>query len=218
MCGRFTLTKDNNEIKTHFNLNFVPNRTAKYNIAPTQNILAILNNSKAEMLHWGLIPHWTKDSKIGIKLINARSETVASKPSFTNAFIKSRCLIVADGFYEWKKENNKKQPYYFQMKDRGLFAFAGLRETWKSPEGETINSCTILTTKANGLVSSIHQRMPVIIEPKNYQIWLDSRTNSLELLKTLFVPYDENKIKVDRISDLVNNVRNDRPELLKLFF
>ena len=215
MCGRFTLTIENNAIANHFNLDFIPDRTASYKIGPSQNILTVLHGVKAEMLRWGLIPYWAKDRKIGSKLINARSETVAHKPSFKDAFRQDRCLIVADGFYEWKKEKDRKQPYYFQMKHRGLFAFAGLRATWTSPEGTTIKSCSILTTKANELVSKIHQRMPVIIKPNHYQIWLKPQIDLLESLEALLVPYDANEMRVDRISNLVNNVRNNCSELLK---
>ena len=195
MCGRFTLSTIPEAIKEEFAIDLIPDLKPTYNVTPTQNILTVLNEQtslkdksqehtsqkhtfqkrKFQKLRWGLIPSWAKDFSIGAKLINARSETVAEKPSFRYAFKHQRCLIVADGFYEWKKQNNKKQPFYFQIQNKQLFAFAGLWEKWKSPQGEEINTCTILTTAANKLLQQYHHRMPLILKQEDYDLWLDSQ-------------------------------------------
>jgi len=167
-------------------------------------------------LRWGLIPHWVKDKSIGHKLINARGETVAQKPSFRSALRHSRCLIIASGFYEWQQQENRKQPFYIQQIDRLPFALAGLWSSWKSPDGETISTCTIITTKANEIMIPIHQRMPVILESNNYDLWLDPTVQQPELLQPLFIPSDSNKLEAYPVSNRVNNPRHDSPECLKL--
>ncbi|MFN0205872.1 MAG: SOS response-associated peptidase, partial [Planctomycetota bacterium] len=157
-----------------------------YNIAPTQQVQAIRTNAaggkpEVVMFRWGLIPAWSKDEKIGYKLINARAETVAEKPSFREAYKKRRCLIVASGFYEWKKVGAAKEPWRIVMKDRQRFAFAGLWERWKNPAAQFLETCTIVTTSANDLVAPIHDRMPVIVRPELYETWLDTNTNAAEV-------------------------------------
>jgi putative SOS response-associated peptidase YedK len=178
MCGRFTLTVDPAELQDTFGDYIFPTKFApRYNIAPTQPVLAIPNDAKntADFFVWGLIPSWSKDPTIGNKLINARGETVAEKPSFRGSFKYKRCLILADGFYEWKAESGAKTktPYFIHMKDRQPFAFAGLWDEWNSPDGGTLRTCTIITTEPNELMSTLHSRMPVILDAKDYDQWLD---------------------------------------------
>jgi putative SOS response-associated peptidase YedK len=217
MCGRFTLTKSGDALAQAFNLEEIPEIAPQYNIAPTQNIVAVLRNPEskkrqAQQLRWGLIPSWAKDASMGAKLINARAETVAEKPSFRSAFKHRRCLIVADGFYEWQKQENKKQPYYFRLLNGQPFAFAGLWEKWQSPDGEEITSCTILTTEANELMQSIHERMPVILNPQDYDLWLDPEVKTAEPLKQLLHPYPSDTMNSYPVSTLVNSPKNNSPE------
>ena len=170
MCGRFTFI-DIEDIRERFKtepINLKPN----YNVAPTQNVPVILNH-QLSMFRWGLIPSWAKDPSIGHKMINARAETVDEKPSFKHSLQRKRCLIVADGFYEWKKEGATKRPHRITLKNKELFGFAGLWDTWKSPLGEIINSCTIITTTHNELMAEIHDRMPVILSRDSERVWLD---------------------------------------------
>lgn len=169
-------------------------------------------------LYWGLIPSWAKDPQIGARLINARSETVAEKPAFRTAFQRRRCLVLADGFYEWQRRPKGKQPFYFQVRsdvDRPLFAFAGLWEHWESSEGDTIDSCTILTTEPNALLRSIHDRMPVILQPQDYQLWLDPTVQKPELLLPLLRPYCSEQMTGYPVSSKVNNPRHDRPDCIE---
>src|SRR3989304_6221074 len=180
MCGRFTLTVDPADLQDAFAFGdfiFPKQFSPRYNIAPTQPVLAIPNDgkNKADFFLWGLIPSWAKDATIANKLINARGETIAEKPSFRGGFKYKRCLILADGFYEWKAQEGikTKTPYFIHMKDRKPFAFAGLWDSWNSPDGSLIKTCTIITTEPNELVSIIHNRMPVILHPRDYAKWLD---------------------------------------------
>lgn len=221
MCGRFTQISSSADMAKAFDLAHVPHLEPRYNIAPTQQVATILrSNSKSERefkwLRWGLIPHARKERSIGNKLINARGETVAQKPSFRSAFRRSRCLIIASGFYEWQRAENRKQPFYIQQIDRLPFALAGLWSNWQSPEVETISTCTIITTEANEIMIPIHKRMPVILESTDYDLWLDPTVQQPELLQPLLQPYNSDKLKAYPISTLVNNPRNDSPECLKL--
>ena len=174
MCGRYTLRTPVDSLVEAFDIVDYPSSlTPSYNIAPTQEVAAVVEEDekrKLEMFHWGLIPSWAKDPSIGNKMINARAETVSEKPSFRKAFKVRRCLILADGFYEWQKTDNGKQPYYIKMQDDSPFAFAGLWEIWQN--GEEIRSATIITTEANDLMNEIHHRMPVILPPEDYGMWL----------------------------------------------
>ena len=218
MCGRFTQTFNSSALADFFELTNIPEIEPRYNIAPTQNILAIVSENKerkAKLLRWGLIPRWAKDGKIGAKLINARGETVAEKPSFRNAFRCRRCLIIADGFYEWKRDNRQKQPYYFQLKDRQPFAFAGLWESWKSPAGEIIDSATIITTNANQIMLPIHQRMPVILPQSAHDIWLDNQVFNQQKLTSLLKPCEDSEMIAHPVSKEVNSVRNESSKLIK---
>ena len=222
MCGRFTLFQPAEAITAVFQLAEVPNLEPRYNIAPTQLVPTVLHASKAQgtqsleqnerqfqLLRWGLIPSWAKDTKMGARLINARAETVGEKPSFRSAFRHRRCLVVADGFYEWQRQENKKQPFYFRLQNDQPFAFAGLWERWKSPDGEEIQSCTILTTEANDLLRSIHNRMPVILDPQDYDLWLDPTVQKPEPLQQLLCPYQSEAMTSYAVSTQVNNPANN---------
>ena len=166
------------------------------------------------MLRWGLIPHWSKDQKIGYKLINARCETVASTPAFRSAFKARRCLIPAAGYYEWQRRDGKKQPFLFRRKDGRPFAFAGLWEHWESPEGELVESCTIVTTDANDLARPIHDRMPVIIDPADFGLWLDP-AGKLEQCQALLRPYTAGGMEAYPVTAFVNNPRNQGPQCVE---
>ncbi len=219
MCGRYTLSQQPETLAQTFALNTVPELEPRYNIAPTQKVAVVLQTTdtdsrQLQRLRWGLIPSWAKDLSIGAKLINARSETVAEKPSFRSAFKHRRCLIVADGFYEWQRQERKKQPFYFRLQDGQPFAFAGLWERWKSPEGEEITSCTILTTQANELLQPIHDRMPVILQPSYYNLWLDPHSPSPEPLQQILNPYPTDAMTAYPVSTLVNSTANERPECI----
>ena len=217
MCGRFTLSQSAEAIASVFQLNQVPTLEPRYNIAPTQPVATVLQTSAHErqfqLLRWGLIPAWAKDATMGSRLINARAETVAEKPSFRSAFRHRRCLVIADGFYEWRRQDGKKQPFYFRMQNQQPFAFAGLWEHWQDPKGEAINSCTILTTEANELLQQIHERMPVILNPKDYDMWLDP-TMQIEQLQQLLQPYSSTAMTSYPVSTKVNKPTNDTPELI----
>ena len=180
-----------------------------YNISPSQNILTVVQNeqgqAEARNLRWGFVPSWMAKENISSKFINARIETAAEKPMFRDAYRKRHCLIVADGFYEWKKLETKKQPYYFQLKDKQPFAFAGLWEEWQSPENEKIASCTIVTTEANELLQPIHNRMPVILQQSDYEKWLDPQLQKTELLEQLLHPFEAEKMTKTAVSTKVNN-------------
>ncbi|WP_013324752.1 SOS response-associated peptidase [Gloeothece verrucosa] len=219
MCGRFTLTHSAATIGDNFNLPLALELNPRYNLAPTQPVLTMVQelNSPREWkkMRWGLIPSWAKDLKIGNRLINARAETVSEKPSFKSAFKHRRCLIIADGFYEWKKEGASKQPYYFQTLEAQPFAFAGLWETWKSPAAELIISCTIITTTANDLVQPIHERMPVILPKKSYDQWLDPTLTDLEELQSVLKPFSSQEMKAAPVSNLVNNPSFDNKDCIQ---
>jgi putative SOS response-associated peptidase YedK len=191
-----------------------------YNIAPTQQVFAVRASQTGErepaLLRWGLIPSWADDPAIGNRMINARSETAAEKPAFRHAFRKKRCLIAADGFYEWKAVAGKKQkqPYYIRMEDAKPFAFAGLWESWNKGE-KPIESCTILTTDANDLMKPLHDRMPVILDPKDFGAWLDPATHEREKLEPLLVPYRGEGLTTVPVSTLVNSPRNNDPRCIE---
>ena len=176
------------------------------------------NKREFQKLRWGLIPSWAKDPGMGVKLINARAETVAEKPAFRSAFQHRRCLVLADGFYEWKRQNGKKQPFYFRFSDGQPFGFAGLWERWRpleeKPGGEEIISCTILTTAANELVQPIHERMPVIVAPQDYDLWLNPQMPTPEQLQQLLCPYPDQVMTAYPVSSLVNNSRQNSSECI----
>jgi putative SOS response-associated peptidase YedK len=216
VCGRFTLTYDINAVAKAFNVAVPPSlQTApRYNIAPTQNVVAIQSDGTVDLLRWGLIPSWAKDESIGSKMINARAETLAEKPSFKRLLNSKRCLVVADGFYEWKKEAGGKTPMYITLKSKELFAFAGLWDSWKSPDGEQIRTCTLITTVPNEVVASIHNRMPAILSSGARQEWLDSSLHDEHVLLPLLAPYPAEEMTARPVSRLVNNPQYDGAELI----
>lgn len=225
MCGRYTLS-DPGDMLTQLgvdvpeDLGFRP----RYNIAPTQAVAAVRNAPESNapenghrelwLLHWGLIPPWAKDHTIGNKMINARSETVAEKPSFRHAFRRRRCLIMADGFYEWVKMDGGKQPHHIHLTDHRPFMFAGLWEHWTKGEAGPIESCTILTTEANEKIAPLHHRMPVILPQDTWDLWLDPSVEDPAALQPLLKPYPDEEIEYQAVSRLVNSPRNDVPECL----
>ncbi|GIM48485.1 putative SOS response-associated peptidase YoqW [Collibacillus ludicampi] len=220
MCGRFTLTVPVESLIERFQVDQVPfDYQPRYNIAPGQLITAVVAHERKKrigQLKWGLIPSWAKDEKIGYKMINAKAETVQEKPAFRNAFKKRRCIIPADGFYEWKRnEDGSKQPMRIMLKDKSIFGMAGLYETWIAPDGQKVHSCTIITTKPNGLMEQIHDRMPVILRREDEGIWLDREKADLELLQSLLEPYPEEEMFAYPVQPMVGNVKNDVPECIK---
>jgi putative SOS response-associated peptidase YedK len=222
MCGRFTLTATVDQLIDRFDIEYFLEQEdfqPSYNIAPSQSVLAVINNgrhNKMGFLRWGLIPPFAKDMSIGHKMINARSETLLEKPSFRTAYKKKRCLIIADSFYEWKRLDDKKKiPMRIKLKSEELFAMAGLWENWKSPEGKSIFSCTVITTSPNNLVGDIHDRMPVILRPEDEKIWLDPSINDTNRLEKLMVPLDEDLMEVYEVSSLVNSPKNNSSELIQ---
>ena len=219
MCGRFTLTINPAEQEEPFNNYTFPEKFApRFNIAPTQPILAIPNDDKftADFFVWGLIPMWAKDPNIGNRLINARAETLPEKPAFRGSLKYKRCLILADGFYEWKTVEGKKSktPFFIHMKDRKPFAFAGLWDSWNSPEGSQIKSCTIITTEPNELMSLLHNRMPVILHPRDYDKWLNPSPQTPDQLMPLLKPFPADAMDAYPVTPLVNKPANDIPELV----
>lgn len=220
MCGRFSLTVCSEQISKRFNLSKVPKIQPRYNIAPSQDIATVVQSKAGEetqfqWMRWGLVPHWAKDIKIGYKLINARVETVAEKPAFRSAIKQRRCLILADGFYEWQHQGKQKQPYYFQLESAELFAFAGLWETWNSSEDEQVVSCTILTTAADEVVNPIHERMPIIVPSQYYEMWLDPEITQPQKILPLVTESDRTSLQAKPVSTMVNNPKCDRAECLE---
>ncbi|MCP5145354.1 MAG: SOS response-associated peptidase [Gammaproteobacteria bacterium] len=214
MCGRFTLHTASDIIAQAFDVTLEHETAPRYNIAPSQPILGIrldeMGRRVATFFRWGLVPFWAKDASIGNKLINARAETVDEKPSFRASFRHHRCLVVADGYYEWHTGPDGKQPYYITPADpaRPLMAFGGLFSTWHSPDGSELDTAALLTCAPNNALSFIHDRMPVIIEPDNWQTWLDPRTDR-KALKPLLGPVADDRLTPVAVSKMVNTPRND---------
>jgi putative SOS response-associated peptidase YedK len=218
MCGRFALRTPPKSIQEHFHLPETVDLSPRYNIAPSQNIAVIRhlpenNFRQLNMFRWGLIPPWAKDMKIGHKLINARGETLNLKPSFRPAFKMRRCLIVADGFYEWKRSGKNRQPFYVHLKKDSVLGFAGLWESWNGPDGNIIESTTVITTSPNELIREIHDRMPVILHPAQYETWLLDSTPT-QTLQSLLAPYPADEMVAYRVGSAVNSPRNDSPDCL----
>jgi putative SOS response-associated peptidase YedK len=210
MCGRYTLSTPAGRLAEEFQLDSTVEIPPSYNVAPTQQVAAVLEDEggrRLEMLRWGLVPSWADDPDIGARMINARSETAPEKPSFRRAFRGRRCLIAADGFYEWKREDGGKQPYYFRMQDGRPFAFAGLWESWDKGGGE-LRTCTILTTRPNSVLNGIHDRMPVILPHDAYNAWLDPDADKEEL-EELMIPYPGDDLETYPVSRFVNSPSNN---------
>ncbi len=218
MCGRFTLRVPASVIAEQFSVLEVPELQARFNIAPSQPVSVVREANPGtralSMLRWGLVPHWAKDIAIGNSLTNARSETVASKPAFRSAFRKRRCLIVADGFYEWQRSKSRKQPYFIHRRDDRPFAMAGLWENWEA-DGGLLETCAIVTTEANDLMRPIHDRMPVIIAPDDYAAWLDTSRDGGDSLLDMLKPHQGDDLEAYAIGTRVNSPKNDGPELLE---
>jgi len=221
MCGRFSLIQTGHRLATACQLKTVPVLGPRYNIAPTQPVVTIIATTTEpephnQLLRWGLIPRWAKDAAIGNRLINARAETVTEKPSFRAAFKQRRCLVLADGFYEWQRQDSKtKQPYYILLQDHRPFAFAGLWEYWHDPNsGAKLQTCTIMTTAANELIQPLHNRMPAILATEHYASWLDPNYYQPQVLQAMLYPYDASAMKSYPVSTLVNNPQTDSPECI----
>jgi putative SOS response-associated peptidase YedK len=223
MCGRFSLVADPDDLREAFPWLNIPiaEVSPRYNIAPSQPVAVIPNDGKHQLdfFIWGLIPSWAKDPIIGNRMINARAETLNEKPSFRTAFRRRRCLIPADGFYEWKVEPGKKArtPTYIRMKSSKPFTFAGLWESWNSPDGSEILSCTIITTQPNNLLQEIHNRMPVILPASNYDLWLEPDEVDPSKLAGLLQPYPAEEMIAFPVSTLVNNPANDMATCIEPF-
>jgi putative SOS response-associated peptidase YedK len=220
MCGRFTLTVDPGQLQNAFPWASIPDEfPPRFNIAPTQPVAVIANDGQNRMdfYLWGLIPSWAKDPDIGNRLINARAETLAEKPAFRSAFKRRRCLILADGFYEWKQHADKKIkiPMYIQLADKKPFAFAGLWEIWNTSDGSEIRSCTIITTRPNRLMEEIHNRMPAILAPQYYQAWISPDEQDVQSLAALLEPIPAEEMKAYPVSRLVNSPNNDIPDCIR---
>ncbi len=215
MCGRFALYSSFQAIRDYADLlNEIGEIDSNYNVAPGQIIPIIINQNEKSILKsckWGLIPFWAKDENIGYKLINTRGETISEKPSFKYAFQQRRCLIPANGFYEWRKKD--KQPFYITLQNRELFTFAGIWEIWKSPAGKQIFSCSIITTSTNEKLSNIHHRMPVILKKDDEEIWL--KGNNTNILQNLLTSYPNAKMLSHPVSINVNSVKNNYPQLIE---
>lgn len=222
MCGRFTIFAEFDDIIDRFDIeaaiqskDYSPN----YNVAPSHSVLSVINDgtkNRLGYLKWGLIPPWSKDEKIGYKMINARAETLTEKPSYRTAYKKRRCLIIADSFYEWKRHNDKtKTPMRIKLKTNELFGMAGLWESWESPSGNKIFSCTVITTTPNEMVKDIHDRMPVILKPEDEKVWLDPTINDTGDLNDFLKPLPEELMDAFEVSTLVNSPKNNSPNLIQ---
>ncbi|UPU37845.1 SOS response-associated peptidase [Geomonas paludis] len=218
MCGRFSADVSAEVLLQTFNLSGLPVINPRYNVAPTQQVAVVREGAdggnRLDLLHWGLIPAWAKERTIAYKMINARSETLLEKPSFRQAYKYRRCVVPASGFYEWRHEGKAKLPHYIRIRDGLPMLFAGLWESWKSPEGEVVESFTILTTAANKLLESIHERMPVILHPAECGRWLDRSVTNTSGLATLFQPYPADLLEMWQVSPLVNTVKHHSYELI----
>jgi putative SOS response-associated peptidase YedK len=222
MCGRYSQRHSGEAIAAAFELETAPAIAPRYNIAPTQPVSVILATPEQpqphhQLLRWGLIPSWAKTADIGSRLINARAETAAEKPSFRAALRRRRCLVLADGFYEWQvqPEAKTKQPYFFQLKDHSVFAFAGLWEHWSDPQsGGELSTCTLLTTAANDVLAPIHHRMPVILPAAAYAAWLDPTQQQPQALQPWLAPYPAEQMERYPVDRTVNSPRHDTPDCL----
>ncbi len=216
MCGRYSLIADLGVLARRFEfegdwLEF----EASYNVAPTQNALTVVGGEerRAGFMRWGLIPHWAKDHKIGSRMINARAETVAEKPSFRSSLRRRRCLVLADGFYEWQRNGEAKRPMRIVMRSGEPFAFAGIWSVWKDPEGNRVPTCAIITTTANDTLRPIHERMPVVLPRSLEKFWLDPALEDPAAITSVLAPADNDAMEAYEVSTLVNKVANNSPEV-----
>ncbi|HEV2845095.1 MAG TPA: SOS response-associated peptidase [Thermoanaerobaculia bacterium] len=220
MCGRYTLSTPSDDVALLFDISELMPLPPRYNMAPTQEAAVVRvvepgGPRRLDLLKWGLIPYWAKEAAIGNKLINARSETVVEKASFKTSFKKKRCLIPADGFYEWKKEGKLKQPFLIRRKDAKPFAFAGLWSAWRDPErSQWVETFTILTTDANDLLRPLHNRMPVILDRESFDLWLDPKVDDAARLQPLLVPHSVDDFEAFPVSRVVNSPAHDQPDCI----
>ncbi|MFO7543457.1 MAG: SOS response-associated peptidase [Thiobacillus sp.] len=216
MCGRFALKTPASQLASHFKLDEAVEVAPRYNIAPGTDIPTIRHSPEGKrvmhLLRWGLVPHWAKDPSISNKLSNARGETVAEKPSFRDAFKRRRCLVPADGFYEWKAEGKLKQPYYFSMKDGAPFALGGVWESWRAPNGDVLRTCCLITTEPNEIMLPVHDRMPVIVSPENYEQWLTGEPADAQ---SLIKPYPVEDMQAWAVSRRVSRSGEEGDDLVK---
>ncbi len=221
MCGRYSLIVEMEQLLIYYGIQ--PSayaHTPRYNIAPGQSLPAIIADADGTRrigpLRWGLVPSWAKEEKVGYMMINARAETLADKPAFRKLLPSRRCILPADGFYEWRKLNkNEKQPYRITLKDKSLFSMAGLYDTWISPSGDKVNTCTIITTVPNELMQPIHDRMPVILPPEHVRHWLNKEITDLSQLMQLLQPYSSEQMRLYPVNPLVGSVKNDSPACIE---
>ena len=218
MCGRFVITSAPEALRQVFSYNEQPNFPARYNIAPTQPVPVVIveNGSRHfRLMRWGLLPSWVKDPRKFTLLINARAETVQEKPAFKNAIRRRRCLIPADGYYEWQNRGERKQPYFIHPSAGGPMGFAGLAETWMGPNGEELETAAIVTTRANRSLGAIHDRMPAIVPPDAFNLWLDCANVDVETAMTLVAPAPDPMLEAYEVSAAVNRTANDNPKLVE---
>jgi putative SOS response-associated peptidase YedK len=221
MCGRITLSSSAREVASHFELDShvpLPELRPRYNIAPSQEVVTIRQDRERRRVvsleRWGLVPHWAKEPSIGNRLINARAETLTDKPAFRDAFRRRRCIVPADGFFEWSGQGAERSPHLFRRGDRALLGIAGLYERWHGPGGEVIKSCTLITTEANATLRDFHDRMPVLLSPGDYGRWLDRDLQEPDPLLPLLAPCPDIWLQPSPVSTRINNPRNDDPECL----
>ena len=218
MCGRYSLIADLGELARRFEFDgdWLTFESA-YNIAPTQDVLTVVGGEtrRGGFMRWGLVPWWAKNASIGNRMINARAETVAERPAFRDAFRQRRCLVLADGFYEWQCAGNARRPMRVVMRSGEPFAFAGLWSVWKDPDGNRIPSCAIITTAANDLLRPVHDRMPVVLPKEMEEFWLDPTVDDPNMLASVLAPYSDDAMDVYEVSALVNSAANDGPEVIE---
>jgi putative SOS response-associated peptidase YedK len=216
MCGRYTLTTPTDLLASEFDLRDLGLLAPRYNIAPTQPVPVVTSRDPhaLSLFRWGLIPSWSKERPTGTNHINARAETLLEKPSFRDAFRSRRCFVLADGFYEWRKDGTRRRPFYIRLRSRRPFAFAGLWEVWRPPEGPPVRSCAIVTTDPNDLVRPLHDRMPAILTREAREAWLSVAPGEVEGLRRLLAPYPAQEMEAYEVSPRVNAVENDSPECI----
>jgi putative SOS response-associated peptidase YedK len=219
MCGRYAFFSPAEAVKRTFALDLMPELAPRYNIAPTQSVPAVRVAEEGRrtlvMLHWGLVPHWAKERAIGNRMINARCETLAEKPAYRDAFRRRRCLVLADGWYEWQPAPGGKQPWFVRLRDPRPIAFAGLWERWKDPAGELLESCTIVTTDASESIRKIHDRMPVVLPEQSWDRWMDPAYSDTDALSKTLGPYDPKALKAWTVSRQVNAPKNQGAKLIE---
>ncbi len=224
MCGRFTITVSIDELREYLKEDYdidLDERLfdlPRYNVAPGQDVIAIINDGKKNrvgLLRWGFLPSFAKDEKLAYSMINAKSETLTEKPAYQEAFKSKRCIILADGFYEWKKDKSDKKPLYIHQKDKSIFPMAGLWSTWSKEDGTKVHTCTIVTIEANSLMEPIHDRMPVILEAESKKLWLNPFEKNINTLSKILKPYDSNLMTYYPVSTLVNSSKNESALCIK---